>query len=322
MKVVCLTGLKTYISFIERRYYVMKKGFKIAMIIVGVLFLAGVGFAYYVYDSIRDTANAIHEPIEGRQLPSRTVDIEDSEPVSFLIAGIDARGDTLSGRSDTMILVTVNPALKSMKMLSIPRDTRTEIVGKGTIEKINHAYAHGGPAMAMDSVENLFNVNIDHYVSINMEGFKELIDALGGVTVNNNFAFSSGGYDFPEGQQFLSGDEALAYTRMRKEDPQGDFGRAARQREIVQAVIKEAAQFGSITKANEMLDVVGGSVKTDMSLDDMWTLQNNYRGSLGTVDQITFDYTTPTIDGVSYVVLSDETVAEISSELREHLELE
>lgn len=71
-----------------------------------------------------------------------------------------------------------------------------------------------------------------------------------------------------------------------------------------------------------MLDVVGGSVKTDMSLDDMWTLQNNYRGSLGTVDQITFDYTTPTIDGVSYVVLSDETVAEISSELREHLELE
>lgn len=138
-----------------------------------------------------------------------------------------------------MILVTVNPALKSMKMLSIPRDTRTEIVGKGTIEKINHAYAHGAPAMAMDSVENLFNVNIDHYVSINMEGFKELIDALGGVTVNNNFAFSSGGYDFPEGQQFLSGDEALAYTRMRKEDPQGDFGRAARQREIVQAVIKE-----------------------------------------------------------------------------------
>lgn len=71
-----------------------------------------------------------------------------------------------------------------------------------------------------------------------------------------------------------------------------------------------------------MLDVVGGSVKTDMSLEDMWTLQNNYRGSLGTVDQITFDYTTPTIDGASYVVLSDETVAEISSELREHLELD
>ncbi|MEY8752392.1 LCP family glycopolymer transferase [Alkalicoccobacillus gibsonii] len=300
----------------------MKKGFKIAIIIVGVLFLAGVGFAYYVYDSLRDTANAIHEPVEGRQLPSRVVDIEDSEPVSFLIAGIDARGDDLSGRSDTMILVTVNPALNSMKMLSIPRDTRTEIIGRGTVEKINHAYAYGGPAMAMDSVENLFNVNIDHYVTINMEGFKELIDALGGVTVNNNFAFSSGGYSFPEGQQFLSGEEALAYTRMRKEDPQGDFGRAARQREIVQAVIKEAAQFGSITKANEMLDVVGGSVKTDMSLEDMWTLQNNYRGSLGTVDQITFDYTTPTIDGASYVVLSDETVAEISSELREHLELD
>ncbi|MDQ0207001.1 LCP family glycopolymer transferase [Alkalicoccobacillus murimartini] len=300
----------------------MRKGFKIAIIVVGVLFLAGVGFAYYVYDSIRDTANAIHEPIDGRQMPTRDVSIEDSEPVSFLIAGIDATGDDLSGRSDTMILVTVNPAMNSLKMLSIPRDTRTEIVGRGTVEKINHAYAYGGPAMAMDSVENLFDVSIDHYVSINMEGFKELIDALGGVTVDNDFEFSLDGYSFPEGRQFLSGEEALAYTRMRKEDPRGDFGRAARQREIVEAVIKEAAQFSSITKANEMLDVVGGSVRTDMSLDQMWTLQNNYRGSLGTVDQLEFDYTTPTIDNVSYVVLSDETVAEISAELREHLELD
>ncbi|MBM0065888.1 LCP family glycopolymer transferase [Alkalicoccobacillus gibsonii] len=300
----------------------MKKGFKIAFIIVGLIFLVGVGFAYYVYDSIRDTANAIHEPIGDRQLQSREVNINDSEPVSFLIAGIDARGDDLSGRSDTMILVTVNPSQHSMKMLSIPRDTRTEIIGKGTVEKINHAYAYGGPAMAMDSVENLFNVSIDHYVTINMEGFKELIDALGGVTVNNDFAFNSRGYDFPEGTQFLNGEEALIYTRMRYEDPRGDFGRTSRQREIVEAVIKEAAQFSSITKANEMLDVVGGSVKTDMSLDDMWTLQNNYRDAIGTVDQLEFDYTTPMIDGVSYVVLSDETIADISSELREHLELD
>ncbi|MCM2675926.1 LCP family glycopolymer transferase [Alkalicoccobacillus plakortidis] len=299
----------------------MRKGFKIAIIIVGVLFLAGACFAYYVYDSIRDTATAIHEPIGDRQMPGRDVNIEDSEPVSFLIAGIDARGDNLSGRSDTMILVTVNPAMKSVKMLSIPRDTRTEIVGKGTVEKINHAYAYGGPAMAMDSVENLFDVSIDHYVTINMEGFKELIDALGGVTVDNDFEFNLDGHTFSEGKQFLSGEEALAYTRMRKEDPRGDFGRAARQREIVEAVIREAAQFSSITKANEMLDVVGGSVKTDMSLDQMWTLQNNYRNALGTVDQIEFDYTTPTIDRVSYVVLSDETIAEISAELREHLEL-
>ncbi|TSB48577.1 LCP family glycopolymer transferase [Alkalicoccobacillus porphyridii] len=300
----------------------MRKGFKIAIIIVGVLFLAGAGFAYYVYDSIRDTASAIHEPIGDRELPSREVDIDNAEPVSFLIAGIDARGDDLAGRSDTMILVTVNPGERSVKMLSIPRDTRTEIIGRGTIEKINHAHAYGGAAMAMDSVENLFDVSIDHYVTINMEGFKELIDALGGVTVNNDFAFESSGYTFPEGQQFLSGDEALAYSRMRYEDPRGDLGRAARQREILEAVMNEAAQFSSITKANDILNVVGGSVRTDMSLDQMWTLQNNYRSALGTVDQLEFDYTTQTIDGASYVLLSDETVASLSSELREHLELD
>src|SRR5690606_29205840 len=108
---------------------------------------------------------------------------------------------------------------KSMKMVSIPRDTRTEIIGKGFQDKINHAYAFGGPEMAIDTVENFLDIPIDYFVQVNMESFKDIVDAVGGVTVNNSFSFNAGGYTFNEGQISLNGAEALAYSRMRYEDP-------------------------------------------------------------------------------------------------------
>jgi polyisoprenyl-teichoic acid--peptidoglycan teichoic acid transferase len=109
-------------------------------------------------------------------------------------------------------------------MLSIPRDTRTEIVGKGTIEKINHAYAFGNEEMAMKTVENFLDIPIDYYIKVSMEGFKDIVDAVGGITVNNDLDFTQDGYHFPKGQVNLDGKKALAFTRMRHEDPRGDFG--------------------------------------------------------------------------------------------------
>jgi LCP family protein required for cell wall assembly len=114
--------------------------------------------------------------------------------------------------------MTVNPEDQSVKMLSLPRDTRTEIVGRGTQDKINDAHAFGGMDMTIATVEQFLDIPIDHYVSINMdmEGFKGLVGAMGGVTVNNDFAFPQSGHSFAQGELFLNGEEALAYARMRK----------------------------------------------------------------------------------------------------------
>ncbi|WP_059106214.1 LCP family glycopolymer transferase [Shouchella shacheensis] len=304
----------------------MKKAIKIISLIVGVLFLAAIGVGWYLYSQVSGAADRMHSPIEGREGGSerRDTQISSGDPMSVLIAGIDARPDEgLTGRSDSMILVTVNPNQESMKMLSIPRDTRAEIVGHGTTEKINHAYAHGGAGMAMDSVENLFDVPIDHFVSLNMEGFETLIDALGGIRVNNEFEFSNEGYQFSEGEQFLNGSEALAYTRMRYEDPRGDAGRAARQREIVEGVIEEGAQFSSVTRAGDILDILGDSVKTDLSLNEMWDYQSDYRSAVGTTDQIEVAHDGARLDdGLWYAIVPDEEIARVRAELREHLELE
>lgn len=89
-----------------------------------------------------------------------------------------------------MIFLTVNPAKQSMLMFNIPRDTRTEIIGRGTVDKINHAYAFGGVNMSVKTVEHFLDYPVNYYVRVNMEGFARLIDSLGGVDVDNPFAFS------------------------------------------------------------------------------------------------------------------------------------
>ena len=154
-----------------------------------------------VYKGLTDTAKGIHEPID-RELSDKRdepIAFEKKEPFSVLVLGVDEReGD--KGRSDTMIVLTVNPESKSTKMVSIPRDTYTEIVGKGIQDKINHAYAFGGIEMSMASIENLLDIPIDYVVQVNMESFKDIVDAVGGIKVNNTLDFKVGNYSFPKGE--------------------------------------------------------------------------------------------------------------------------
>ncbi|WP_332695132.1 LCP family protein [Halalkalibacter lacteus] len=302
----------------------MKKKLLISLgLLFSVVLIAVVAYGFYLYKSVTDTVQEIHEPIDRvTEKREEKVDVDSAQPISFLIAGVDSRGDHHSGRSDTIIVMTVNPKERSVKMLSIPRDTRTEIVGRGTIDKINHAYAFGGVEMTMDTVENFLDIPIDHYVSINMEGFKGLVDALGGVAVTNSFQFKQSGYTFPEGELFLNGEKALAYSRMRYEDPRGDFGRNDRQRQIVEAVIQEGAQISSVTRVGSILNEVGKSVRTDLDLDGMWKVQSKYRGARHSVEQLEIKGNGTKIDGIYYLEIPNDEVERVQAELRGHLELE
>lgn len=288
-----------------------------------VLILAVVGvYAAVVYKDFKDTLDTVHEPIdrEASDKREKPVSLSDQEPFSVLVLGVDEReGDR--GRSDTMIVLTVNPQDKTTKMVSIPRDTYTEIVGKGTKDKLNHAYAFGGIEMAMDSMENLLDIPIDYVVQVNMESFKDIVDAVGGVTVQNNLAFSSGQYTFPEGQVELNGEEALAYVRMRKQDPNGDFGRQDRQKDVIMGVIKKGASANSLLNYQSIFGAVGKNIRTNMTMDEMLGLQD-YRGAIGQMDQLYVEKGQgQTINGVWYYMMNDEELNAISSELKQHLEI-
>ena len=300
----------------------MKKFLIILGIIAGVVLLAGGGYAYYLYDSVKDTASDMHSPISRETSEKRTekVNMDEKDPISILLMGVDEREND-QGRSDTMIVMTINPNTESMYMFNIPRDTRTEIIGRGTVEKMNHAYAYGGVEMAMDTVENFLDVPIDYYFKVNMEAFEDVVAALNGVTVNNPFAFDYGGYSFPKGEVDLNADEALAFSRMRHEDPKGDLGRNDRQREIIKAIIDRGASIGSINKIDELLAAVGSNVKTNMTFKEMNDIFKNYKGARKNMQTFEIDGHGEMIDSLWYYIVSDEEKQSITQKLKENLEL-
>ncbi|MFD2215011.1 LytR family transcriptional regulator [Metabacillus endolithicus] len=299
-----------------------KKWLWITLSIIGLLLISVGSYAYYIFQSAANTVETIHEDIDrevSEKRPEQVVFTE-KDPISILLMGVDERkGDV--GRADTLILMTVNPNTNSTQMVSIPRDTRTEIVGKGTQDKINHAYAYGGTQMAIDTVENFLDVPVDYFVKINMDSFKDTVDAVGGVTVENTLDFSYDGHDFPKGTLTLDGEEALAYTRMRKEDPRGDFGRQDRQRQVIEGVMKKGASITSITKFGDMFNVVQHNVKTNLTFDEMWDIQENYKEASGNLTQFQVEGSGDKIDGVYYYIVPEEDRLALSKKLKEHLEI-
>lgn len=299
-----------------------KKWLWITLSIIGLLVLGTGGYAFYLYKSAADTVASIQEDLDRDKSEKRTekVVFEEKDPISILLMGVDEReGD--SGRSDSLILMTVNPNTNTTQMVSIPRDTRTEIIGKGKQDKINHAYAFGGTEMAINTVENFLDVPVDYFVKINMESFKDTVDAVGGVEVNNTLNFSYGGFDFPEGTVNLDGEKALAFTRMRYEDPRGDFGRQERQRQVIEAVIKKGANVSSITKFGDMFGVVRDNVKTNLTFDEMWDIQANYKTAAQNLEQFQVEGSGTKIDGIYYYIVPEEKRLALSDQLKEHLEI-
>jgi LCP family protein required for cell wall assembly len=299
-----------------------KKIFYWILGIVGVLVIGTGVFTYNIYSSVSKTVETIHQPLKRDKSDKRTEEVstKDEQPISILLLGVDKREHD-RGRSDSMVLLTVNPTEQSTKMLSIPRDSYTEIIGKGKKDKINHAYAFGGIEMTINTLENILNVPIDYYIEVNMEGFKDIVDAVGGVTVNNPFAFKYEGVQFPEGIIDLNGEKALKYSRMRYDDPNGDFGRQHRQRQVLQAVIQRGANADSLANYGDILQAIQKNVRTNMTVEDMYNIQKKYRDASKHIEEIQVPGKGTKMDGIYYYIVSDQTKQELSATLRQHLGL-
>ncbi|WP_412977146.1 LCP family protein [Ornithinibacillus sp. 179-J 7C1 HS] len=286
------------------------------------LLLVGGGYAWYVWDKIHDTVDTMHEPLERDKDPQRQKVINnifsDKKSINILLLGVDEReGD--KGRSDTMILMSLNPKTNSMKMLSIPRDTYVNIPSRG-LDKINHAYAFGGVELAVQTVEEAFDLPVHFYGKVNMEGFKLGVDSLGGVTISNDMEFTQDGIVFEKGNLHLNGKEALAYIRMRKGDPRGDMGRNERQRAVITAAMDEAASFSSITKVGEILDILGNNVNTDLQMKNMQNLFTNYLGTRANIDTMEISGSGQIIGGIWYYIVPEAEFSRISTEIKNHME--
>lgn len=281
----------------------------------------GGAYVYYVYSNVSNTLDAVHKPLDRDKSDKRSekVDVSDKKPISILMMGVDQRGED-QGRSDSLMLFTLNPVKKSMKITSIPRDSYTEIIGKGKKDKINHAYAFGGVDMSVKTVENFLNVPVDHYIEVNMEGFRDIVDAVGGVDVNNDLDFKQEDLQFAKGNIHLNGAEALKYTRARYNDPRGDFGRQMRQRQVIQAVIKKGASVSSLASYGDVLKAIEKNVKTSLTQDQMFDIQKNYKDCMQNSEEIQIPGDGhKAADGIWYYYVPDAAKQDITNKLRAHL---
>ena len=202
----------------------------------------------------------------------------------ILIMGVDKREDDV-GRSDTLMIATIDPRLDQATLLSIPRDTRVKIRGRG-YDKINAAYAYGGVELAQSTVENFLGIDIDHYVQIDTSSFVKIIDAIGGVDIDVEKRMyyedpwdDNGGLviDLYPGKQHMDGKTAVTYVRYR--DSEGDIGRVKRQQAFMTACMNKVTSPEIVPRIPKIVREVIEAVDTDMSLRQLLELAGSLKAA-------------------------------------------
>jgi LCP family protein required for cell wall assembly len=315
---------KSRIEYKKRK----RKKFKPFAIILLTVLLLGLSYGGYLFFTAIKAANESYSELDrGGKSKLREEEVQiTKDPVSILLTGVEDYSDGI-GRTDSIMVATLNPDDQSMKLLSIPRDTLVEIPGRAEKDKINHAYNFGGKDLTIETVENFLGIPIDYYASVNFEGFKEIIDEIGGVTVDVPFDFweDSDGRPreriyFTEGKMKLNGEESLAYARMRKRDPRGDFGRNERQQQIITAAIDKMVSPSTLLKIDDVAKHVGENVETNVSITRGLSLQRTYpKINSSKIDKLAIVGEDAYYDNIYYFVPDENSVLELQQELQEHL---
>jgi polyisoprenyl-teichoic acid--peptidoglycan teichoic acid transferase len=303
------------------------------VLVVTLLFvLSAAGYGGYLAYKIKANADKSFVELGDSKSDLRIDDVKlGKDPVTILLVGIENYQENDVGRADVVKLITINPTTKEAAMVNIPRDTRTYIPAVDRKDKINHSYAYGDKEArekaVMEATEKLLDVPIDYFVSTNFNGFEDIVDELGGITVNVPFDFKQPSFKrmiyFKEGEMDLNGEEALAFVRMRKQDPRGDIGRNERESEAIRAIMDKAISVSSFTKADNVIDQLGNNVKTNVTMKEMFAMRNFYKTIKNKeFDSLQLETYPETIGGVSYEIPRDESIDEISTELKKILEIE
>ncbi|MBE3127263.1 MAG: LCP family protein [Candidatus Atribacteria bacterium] len=231
--------------------------------------------------------------------------------VNILIVGCDEMEN--HGRADTIVFLSISPKTKDALILSIPRDTRVEIPGRG-MDKINHAYAFGGESLISETVSSFLDVPIHFYAVVDFNGFVYIIDELGGVEIDVEkemyYVDKAGGVEINlhPGKQILDGEKALQYIRFRY-DKLGDLGRIKRQQKLALAVIKKMINFDSIIKIPQISEGMKEYIETNIEARDTVTLANLFRGVNQEKFRIETVQSKPVyIEGISYLEPNVEEV--------------
>lgn len=283
--------------------------YRYLIVAVLVIILGGTAFAFYY---VNKGSLEIAEPQPGQEDW-----IRGKGRINFLLLGSDDELSTNS-RTDTIILASLDTENKKISLLSIPRDTRVNIPGFGE-NRINSANALGGIPLVKETISALIKVPIDYYILTNFEGFKGIIDTLGGVEIdveqNMKYRVYDGMIDLKKGLQRLDGEKALQYVRFRH-DKLGDITRTQRQQKFLTALAKEMMQAKNIIKLPVLIPELNKAVKTDLNISQMIALAKdfgNYDVSSITVQTLPGNFVN--VNGGSYWYVDSEKAHQVVLEV-------
>ena len=266
--------------------------------------------------------------IENNNSVGTQVEPPNSDTFMVYISGLDCAGDTsVRSRSDVNIIATVNTKTGQVLLLSTPRDYFVPLsISNGVPDKLTHAGVFG-INVSKDTLAMLYETEIDYYFRVNFDGFKGIIDALGGITVQSQYAFSSGGTKFVKGENYLNGTQALAFARERYSFAGGDRQRGKNQMAVIQGVLNKAMSPALLTNYTQLLEGVKGSFETNVPYDTIAELVKKQlsEGTKWNVVSYSVDGTGASMKPYSlstnaYVMIPDETTVEHAKMLIKQVE--
>lgn len=298
-----------------RRKSIRKRKSPLAKILI-VLLLALTAWGIYYAVEVAQFFYAIRD-IEENPIEEEIIQPKEQDPeyarTNILLLGIDARTPREPSRSDTIMILSLNDKTREASLLSIPRDSRVNIPGRG-LDKIGHAHAFGGVSLTIATVEEFLEVPIHYYARINFWGFEKVINSLGGVTINVEPHVARNYPELKAGIQRLDGTQALIYVRERKSD--SDIGRVQRQQELLKAVARESYSLKTLTRVPQILDSAGDNLRTNIPISEMVYVANLFlKIDLDGIPQGVIPGQARTIDRVSYWVVDFEETEELLKNL-------
>lgn len=294
-------------------------------VIILVIIVGAGSYVAYAWHKLSETSKVIYKSAGAPKLRSASQAISKKKPISILLLGTDtgALGRTYQGRTDTIMVMTINPKTNRTTVVSLPRDMRVNLPGyaKYSPAKINSAYEYGGVKESISTVQKYLKVPIDYYVMVNMGGLEKAIDKVGGVDVVSPLSFSYEGATFQKGQQYhLNGSKALKFSRMRYDDPRGDYGRQERQRLVISALLKKSISYKTVLN-DDFLMAISDEMRTDLRRSDMVSLALNYRSASKNTKNDHAQGKSEMIDGQSFEVVPQSELTRVSNELNSSLDL-
>lgn len=316
-----------------------------SIILVSVIAVGG-----YTMTVLNSTTSALKTTFTNAGNKETKQVIQQTKPLTILLMGVDTGGadrgtaDSWNGNSDSQILMTLNPETKTTTMVSLERDTMTNILDSDgnvvSTEKMNAAYPLGynsgksadglenAVSYAMKTIEGQTGIKIDSFVTVNFDGLVNMVNNVGGIDINNTtgqtlyISDTEPSYTakVPPGKQHINGDQALVYTRDRHHLPNGDYGRAAHQREVIAALMKKILALDNITRYNKFLTEASKDFRTNIPISTSTiTSFLGYKDCFDKVVSIQYQGVGDMVNGVSYQFMPEKLYLAMQNAMRKSL---